>query len=260
MKKADALAKLRQQIDEIANLKDKETLSGEWTKWRRDTEVAIEKIFGKDTRHSSEFSNIKYSLNYFGLRVDEAVTRRTFLSGLDLAESILESMHKEVNDYHLDDSNHPEKKDTFETLTHICQCFPAVVKRLRSRHADRPTITISDEYDVQDLFSSLLVLFFDDIRGEEWTPSYAGSSSRMDFLLWEEETVIEIKMTRKGLGDKQVGDQLFIDIKKYQSHPSCKNLFCFVYDPVGKITNPKGLENDLNKLHDSLSVRVCIVN
>jgi len=39
-----------------------------------------------------------------------------------------------------------------------------------------------------------------------------------------------------------------IDIARYQSHPDCRNLVCFVYDPEGKIGNPKGLENDLNDL------------
>jgi hypothetical protein len=53
-----------------------------------------------------------------------------------------------------------------------------------------------DEYDVQDIFHALLRLFVDDIREEEWTPSYAGGASRMDFLLPELETVVEIKKTR----------------------------------------------------------------
>lgn len=42
---------------------------------------------------------------------------------------------------------------------------------------------LEDEYDVQDLPHALLLLYFDDVRAEEWTPSYAGKSARMDFLL-----------------------------------------------------------------------------
>ena len=56
---------------------------------------------------------------------------------------------------------------------------------------------IKDEYDVQDLLNALLRLNFDDVRPEEYTPSYAGSSTRVDFLLKKEKIVIEVKKTRK---------------------------------------------------------------
>ena len=61
------------------------------------------------------------------------------------------------------------------------------------------TLDVEDEYDVQDLLHALLRLYFKDIRPEEWTPGYAGTSSSMDFLLHPEEIVIEVKKTRKGL-------------------------------------------------------------
>ena len=45
---------------------------------------------------------------------------------------------------------------------------------MQRRYADRPPIVIADEYDVQDLIRTILVAMFDDVRPEEWTPSYAG--------------------------------------------------------------------------------------
>jgi len=80
----------------------------------------------------------------------------------------------------------------------------------------------------------------------------------MDFLLKDEEIAIEIKMTRPGLKDKDLGDQLIIDIAKYQSHPNCKCLYCFVYDPDGIIRNPRGIEKDLEKLGKEISVKAYI--
>ncbi len=56
------------------------------------------------------------------------------------------------------------------------------------------------------LLHALLLLYFDDIRAEAWTPSYAGKSARMDFLLKNEGVVIEVKKTRLGLTDKELGD------------------------------------------------------
>ena len=125
--------------------------------------------------------------------------------------------------------------------------FHKVVKSLRNRYENRNTIDVDDEYDVQDLLFSILQIFFKDIRKEEWTPSYAGNSSRVDFLLKEEKTVIEVKKTRKTMKDKDLGEQLIIDIAKYKSHPDCKKLICFVYDPEGRIVNPAGIVKDLEK-------------
>lgn len=129
---------------------------------------------------------------------------------------------------------------------------------MRRRHSRRSTLEVTDEYDVQDLLNAILRLHFDDVRPEEWTPSYAGGNNRMDFLLKDDEISIEVKMTRDGLKDKELGEQLIIDIAKYKEHPNCKSLYCFVFDPDGHIRNPRGLERDLTGEHDSLAVKVYI--
>ena len=67
----------------------------------------------------------------------------------------------------------------------LAERFHAVVRRLRDRRENRPTLDVNDEYDVQDLFHEVLTIHFDDIRKEEWAPTYAGGASRMDFLLPE---------------------------------------------------------------------------
>jgi len=147
----------------------------------------------------------------------------------------------------------------FDGIDTIANRFHAVVMQLRQRYDNRSTIDVNDEYDVQDLFHSLLTLFFNDIRAEEWNPSYAGGSSRSDFLLPEINTIIEIKKTRPSMTTKQLGEQLIIDITKYKKHPQCSRLICFVYDPEGRINNPRGIENDLSNCENDLDVRTIIV-
>ncbi len=134
-----------------------------------------------------------------------------------------------------------------EILTKIFSRFHSLAKLLRKRHDSRQTLDISDEYDVQDFIKVLLSLFFDDVRTEEWTPSYAGKSSRMDFLLKDHRLLIETKMTRKNLTEKEIGDELIIDIARYEQYPDCDTLVCFIYDPEGRINNHKGLIADLQK-------------
>lgn len=151
-----------------------------------------------------------------------------------------------------------QKVNFKKILTSLFEGFHSCAKQLKRRYNNRSTLEISDEYDVQDLLHALLRLNFDDVRPEEWTPSYAGGNNRMDFLIKDEEIAIEVKMTRKGLKDKEVGEQLIIDIAKYQNHPNCKILYCFVYDPEGFIRNPRGLEKDLESLPSNIPVKVFI--
>ena len=142
-----------------------------------------------------------------------------------------------------------------EETTRLLTRFHRVVRQLRLRHDKRSTLDVIDEYDVQDLLHALLKIYFDDVRPEEWTPSYSGKSARMDFLLKNEKTVIEIKKTRLGLADKEISDQLIVDIERYQQHPDCQRMICFIYDPEGRIANPSGLSNDLMMQHkDFLTV------
>lgn len=143
-------------------------------------------------------------------------------------------------------------------LENLVNRFHNVVIQLRDRYNNRTTLDIDDEYDVQDLLHSLLQLYCDDIRPEEWVPSYAGSASRQDFLLKNEKIVIEVKKTRKGLGNKELGDQLIIDTARYTKHPDCKKLVCFVYDPENRIHNPRGFESDFNKTIGDVPVVVYI--
>lgn len=146
-----------------------------------------------------------------------------------------------------------------EFIERLAERLPTIIRELRNRREDRATLDVNDEYDLQDLLRSLLAIEFEDIRAEEWTPSYAGSSSRMDFLLPEIESVLETKMVRQGLTAKRLGEELIIDIARYEEHPSCRTLYCVVYDPEGRITNPRGIENDLERRSGKISVRVIII-
>src|SRR5260370_40048247 len=144
-------------------------------------------------------------------------------------------------------------RDAASKIELLAQRFGLIARSLAQRGRNRTPLTIEDEYDVQYLFKGLLKLFFDDIRPEEWTPSYAGKSTRMDFLIKSEQIVIELKMTRAGLKTAtQVGEELIIDIHKYRYHADCKTLVAFVYDPERHIVEPRSLENDLSRTIDGI--------
>jgi hypothetical protein len=140
----------------------------------------------------------------------------------------------------------------------LCRRFPLLVAELGNRHSNRPALCITDEYDVQDLLRSVLQLHFDDVRPEEWNPSYGGVQSRSDLLLKPERLVIETKMTRKGLGQRELVQELIVDKAQYHWHPDCGSLICFVYNPGCSLPNPTAIERDLSGYDGKLTTTVVI--
>lgn len=152
-----------------------------------------------------------------------------------------------------------DKQKSFEILERLFSKFHTLAKQLRQRHNNRPTLDITNEYDVQDFLHVLLKIYFQDIRPEEYTPSFAGKSDRMDFLLVDESVAIETKMTRDSLTTTQLSDDLLRDIATYKEHSNCSSLAIFIYDPSERINNPSGVIKGLEKQSiEDFEVRVFI--
>lgn len=144
----------------------------------------------------------------------------------------------------------PHKTEILPIIYDICKNFNKFDINIKRRYGGRQTILIDDEHDLQDAILPILKLFVDDIRPEDYVPSYAGGNSRVDFLLPKYGLIIETKMTNKSLQDKQVGEQLIIDFERYKQNKEYNHLICFVYDKNSYISNPHGLISDLEKLSD----------
>lgn len=132
-----------------------------------------------------------------------------------------------------------------ELLLILLKGLRRAMRPLAHRRKGAVALSFSTEYDVQDLLHALLRPWVADIRPEEFTPSYAGSSTRMDFLLPEHRLVLELKFVRDGNHARKIGDELIIDIAHYGRHPDCDTLWCVVFDPHHLLPNAEGLKNDL---------------
>lgn len=146
-----------------------------------------------------------------------------------------------------------------DLLTVIIRGLPRAIQPLVHRRKDSPVLSFSTEYDIQDLLHSQLRPWVADIRPEEFTPSYAGSNTRMDFLLPTHQLVIETKRVRDKYHAKKIGDELIIDIAHYQRHPAAAHLWCVIYDPELYISNPSGVISDLEGVKEDINVKVFIV-
>jgi hypothetical protein len=148
--------------------------------------------------------------------------------------------------------------NSLEIVKSLCTRFHLVARQLRLRGEYRATLDVEDEFDVQDLIHALLRLHFDDIETTEWVPSYANGAPRIIFLLNDGRLAVAVKKTRTGLNAKDLVEQLRLDIEHCRSLKRCSTLLCFVYDPEGRIGNPRGLEADLMSISDQLTADVYV--
>jgi hypothetical protein len=145
-----------------------------------------------------------------------------------------------------------------ELVKTLCGRFHAIARQLRLRGEYRATLSVEDEFDAQDLLHALLRIQFDDIATDEWTPSYTDGAPRTTLLLNDGRLAVIVKKTRPGLNAKDLGDQLRIDAERYRSCDRCTTLFCFMYDPEGRIGNPRGLETSLTSVNESFMIDVLV--
>lgn len=116
------------------------------------------------------------------------------------------------------------------------------------------------EADLQKRLLPLLRVIYSDVRREDYVSQFAGGNSRVDFLLHDEEIVIETKMTRPGLTDRRLGEELLVDWGRYPQHPNCRAIFALIFDPARHVDNPLALAHDLANAGARVPVRVLIVN
>lgn len=152
----------------------------------------------------------------------------------------------------------PVEQGTMEILRRVCARFHLVARQLRLRKEYRPTLEINDEYDLQDLFYALLRLQFDEVGTEDWSPPYAQGARRTSYLLDWDKTVVVVKQTRSGLSAKDLAEQVAADQAHYSSRASGATLLCFIYDPEGRVGNPRGLEADLTCTDGTYRVEVIV--
>lgn len=138
----------------------------------------------------------------------------------------------------LTEIGHPRKPTSIDELVlTLVRGLPRAMHPLTHRRKGATSLTFHSEHDIQDLLHSILRPWVADIRPEEFTPSYAGGSTRMDFLLPAHKLVLELKLIRDKVHGRKVGNELIIDIEHYRRHSESDTLWCVIYDPNHFIPN-----------------------
>lgn len=132
-----------------------------------------------------------------------------------------------------------------------------MVRQLRLRGDNRTTLNVQDEQDVHDLLYTLLRYEFDEVAQTEWPAGRPATAPRAVSLLPRHHLAILAKMTRNGLGPREIAEQLTAEAAAFPA-AGHQTLFCFIYDPEGRIGNPRGLEAELTRVSDAQIVEVFI--
>jgi len=208
-------------------------------RWQGRVHVYLNKVYGITI--ASEFQAVANTDNIF--------------NNIENQKGYLEAL--------LDKNNTPSLyRDIDHLIKIIIKSIPKSLIPLQRRRKNSKAIDFNNEYDYQDFIHSILTPWIRDIRPEEYSPSHAGTSKRVDFLLKDHQTFIEVKYVRDKSHAKKLGDEITIDIHHYQSHPKCKYLVVAIYDPNRYMQNPKGFEADLSKKYtyeeNELNVKIYV--
>ena len=150
--------------------------------------------------------------------------------------------------------------DEVRKLTGVLRRVPQICQSIVNRRRSRVGIAADDEYDMQDLVDVVLRVLYEDVRPEERTPSSAGSSSTIDFLVRDASIAIELKVATATHRERKIKEELLIDRNDYKAHPSVRAVIAVVFDLTATIRNPRGFESDLFERRSDSVFEVVVVD
>jgi len=260
--KSVAVANLDLRLVEVGDMRTIRNVSDPaFRRWEAAIKSDLRRVFGSDSDELLAFLQITFEPVEVEQLLSDSSCMHALQEGLEHAKALLSAWRGQVQAYWPSDAQTPlipHEPTPLDIAVRVCERLHRVALRMRDRRSTRAPLVIADEYDVQYLLAGMLEIHFDDIEPEDPTPKIAGASSRIDFVLRPERIAIETKMTRDDLREKKLGEELIVDIARYQKHGGVDALICLVHDPERRIRNPRGLERDLEKLPSSLRLRVLV--
>lgn len=132
-----------------------------------------------------------------------------------------------------------------ELLREVINKVDLAAHVLQDRSQGRPPFEITCEQDIHDLLYALLKPIFPETRVEEYTTKHADATKKIDIVVPEVSTGIEMKFVRDTGHASTIGDELKIDIESYHIHDKCNSLIAVIWDPESHISDPHNFRADL---------------
>ncbi|MDC7705385.1 nucleotide-binding protein [Vogesella indigofera] len=115
--KENSIEKIKSLIERIDELQRLERRNAKFKKWIRDTQIALEHIFGNESRHITDFNRIRYSLGAFTSSTPEQKFQQRYVDGLEDARYVLVSMIEEIQEYWEEDGVSNESSQNIKLPT-----------------------------------------------------------------------------------------------------------------------------------------------
>lgn len=119
--------------------------------------------------------------------------------------------------------------------------FDACVRYLNTRRSAGAIINIESEADVQDVLYLLLRPWIVDLVYESPADKSGNRYVIKDFSSAAGCFVVDAKYVRNEEHGRLISKELHDDIEMYRTHPRCKDLVFFVYDPNALIPDQRAL-------------------
>jgi REase_DpnII-MboI len=137
-------------------------------------------------------------------------------------------------------------KNGLELIVQLSRRFHEAVLSLKIHPHGGSVWQVSNEWDCQYLFGSILAVYFPDVRKEEWNPSVAGSSARCEFFIKPLRMMIELKFARDPKDQKKFKQELAADLLDYGANSECDHVVALIYDPQCHLADAVALQSDLS--------------
>lgn len=157
----------------------------------------------------------------------------------------VENYLEKPEDYEKINENDAKHQSDF-SLLNLLERFHNISKIITERRKDKKTYEINDEYDVQDLLFLILKSIYPLAEKESTSNALGKGEKKIDIVIPEIETVIEVKFFKENTEELRIVDELKIDIESYHSHLLCKTLIAFIYNPYVRIKDFSKIINDLS--------------
>jgi len=132
-----------------------------------------------------------------------------------------------------------------DCLKQILHRFPKAVRVLSEKDGSGK-LEIKQESDVQDLLEAGLNLYFENVNSEVAVEDYAGSGGRIDLLINDINTAIEVKITRPDRSRSDLISEFAKAKEMYGEHSGVDQLYLFIYvSDVSQLPNGTELRNDI---------------
>lgn len=117
MEKAEAIKRLERQREALSTLQARAVEDATYLKWIRDTELAIDYVFGKETRHLPDFHDVSWTPGSYDMYNPDPEWHRAFIRGRDEADALLRSMIEEIAEYWPDEGVESAKTEKPKKVT-----------------------------------------------------------------------------------------------------------------------------------------------